>query len=179
MKYPILFASLLSVSTLLFAQARDAQHITPTTPNVTVVCPSGTCTKQTVNNDGKTVITMQPVIQPKPSVTSVPVLTQNNNIHITVTGQGVAPLNTSSPAQAYALAKKAAIADAYRLIAEKVKGVRVDGEDLIKDMMIKKSTVRTAVNAMLRNTTIVQTTFKDGLCEVEMEITLLRSELPR
>lgn len=179
MKYPLLLTSLLAFSTFAHAEVRDAKHINSAKPNVTVVCPSGTCTKQTIQDNSNTVITMQPVIQQKPSVTAPPLLTQNNNIHISVVGQGVAPLNTSSPAQAYALAKKAAIADAYRLIAEKVKGVRVDGEDLIKDMMIKKSTVRTAVMAMLRNTNIVNTTFKDGLCEVEMEITLLRSELPR
>jgi hypothetical protein len=104
------------------------------------------------------------------------VLSENHNVRISVSGQGVAPMNTSSPAQAYALAKRAAVADAYRLIAEKVKGVRIDGEDLIKDMMVKRSTVRTSVQAMVRNANIVETTFKDGLCEVEMEITLSHSQ---
>lgn len=94
---------------------------------------------------------------------------QNQKIRISVVGQGVAPMHTASPAQAYALAKRAALADAYRLIAEKVKGVRVDGQDLIKNMMVKRSTVRTSVNAMVKNATIVETSFKDGLCEVEME----------
>jgi len=97
-------------------------------------------------------------------------LQKNKSLLISVVGQGVAPVNTSSPAQAYALAKRAAVADAYRLIAEKVKGVRVDGQDLIKNMMVKRSTVRTSVQAMVRNANIVETTFKEGLCEVEMEI---------
>ena len=101
------------------------------------------------------------------------------NLIISVVGQGVAPVNTSSPAQAYALAKRAAVADAYRLIAEKVKGVRIDGQDLIKNMMVKRSTVRTSVQAMVRNANIVETTFKEGLCEVEMEITLSRSQFPQ
>ena len=104
------------------------------------------------------------------------VLSENHDVRISVSGQGVAPMNTSSPAQAYALAKRAAVADAYRLIAEKVKGVRIDGQDLIKDMMVKRSTVRTSVQAMVRNANIVETTFKDGLCEVEMEVTLSRSQ---
>lgn len=95
---------------------------------------------------------------------------------ISVVGQGVAPMNTSSPAQAYALAKRAAVADAYRLIAEKVKGVRVDGKDLIQNMMVKRSSVRTSVEAMVRNANIVETTFKEGLCEVEMEIALSYSQ---
>ncbi|MEA1892358.1 MAG: LPP20 family lipoprotein [Campylobacterota bacterium] len=101
-----------------------------------------------------------------------PVLREAQPLLISVVGQGVAPINTASPAQAYALAKRAAIADAYRLIAEKVKGVRVDGQDLIKNMMVKRSTVRTSVNAMVRNAKVVETTFKEGLCEVEMEIVL-------
>ena len=106
---------------------------------------------------------------------SEPVLTEKVDMHITVLGQGVAPMNSSSPAQAYAMAKRAAIADAYRLIAEKVKGVRVDGQDTIRNMMVKRSTVKTSVNAMVQNAKIVETNFKDGLCEVEMEITLSHS----
>ncbi len=104
------------------------------------------------------------------------VLTSQESVIISVVGQGVAPMNTISPAQAYALAKRAAVADAYRLIAEKVKGVRVDGQDVIKDMMVKRSTVRTSVQAMVRNSNIVETTYKEGLCEVEMEIILYYSQ---
>lgn len=104
------------------------------------------------------------------------VLRKNRSVHISVIGQGVAPMNTSSPAQAYALAKRAAIADAYRAIAEKVKGVRIDGQDTIKNMMVQRSTVRTSVQAMVRNADIVETTFKEGLCEVEMEILISHSD---
>lgn len=104
------------------------------------------------------------------------VLEKNNTIKVGALGQGVAPINTTSPAQAYALAKRAAIADAYRIIAEKVKGVRVEGEDTVSNMMIKRSTIRTTVNAMIRSASVVETTFKDGLCEVEMEITLSYSQ---
>ncbi|MCD6433827.1 MAG: LPP20 family lipoprotein [Sulfurimonas sp.] len=104
------------------------------------------------------------------------VLSTTSSVRISVVGQGVAPMNTSSPAQAYALAKRAATADAYRLIAEKVKGVRIDGQDLIKNMMVKRSIVRTSVQAMVRNANVVETTFKEGLCEVEMEILLSHSD---
>ncbi|MDD3060531.1 MAG: LPP20 family lipoprotein, partial [Sulfurimonas sp.] len=78
--------------------------------------------------------------------------------------------------QAYALAKRAATADAYRLLAEKVKGVRIDGQDLIKNMMVQRSTVRTTVQAMVKNANVVETTFKEGLCEVEMEIVLAHAQ---
>lgn len=101
-----------------------------------------------------------------------PVLKPHRTIIINVVGEGVAPENSTSPAQAYALAKRAAIADAYRLIAEKVQGVEIAGQDVVKNMMIKRSVVRTAVNAIVKNANIVETTFRDGLCEVEMEIKL-------
>ncbi|MDF1880160.1 LPP20 family lipoprotein [Sulfurimonas sp. MAG313] len=93
-------------------------------------------------------------------------------IRISVTGQGVAPTMTSSPAQAYALAKRAAIADAYRLLAEKLKGVRIEGSDKIKNMMVMRSEIRTFVDAVIAEAEIIETVFKDGLCEVEMELTL-------
>lgn len=93
-------------------------------------------------------------------------------IRINVVGQGVAPTMTSSPAQAYALAKRAAIADAYRLMAEKVKGVRIEGSDKIKNMMVMRSEVRTFVDAVIAEAEIVETVFKDGLCEVEMELSI-------
>lgn len=94
------------------------------------------------------------------------------NIRINAIGQGVAPTMTSSPAQAYALAKRAAIADAYRLLAEKVKGVRIEGSDKIKNMMVQRSEVRTFVNAIIAEAEIIETVFKDGLCEVEMELVI-------
>ena len=93
-------------------------------------------------------------------------------IRINVVGQGVAPTMTSSPAQAYALAKRAAIADAYRLLAEKVKGVRIEGSDKIKNMMVQRSEVRTFVDAVIAEAEVIETVFKDGLCEVEMELTI-------
>jgi hypothetical protein len=107
---------------------------------------------------------------------NTPVLKKNSLMRVAVIGQGVAPVNTSSPAQAYALAKRAAIADAYRLLAEKIKGVHVEGQDLIKNMMVKRSSVRTSVTAMIKNANAVETTFKEGLCEVEMEVTIAYSQ---
>ena len=121
-------------------------------------------------------IALENATKPAGAIDVEEVLQENETMHISVTGQGVAPMNTTSPAQAYALAKRAAIADAYRAIAEKVKGVRIDGQDLIKNMMVKRSTIRTSVKAMVRNANVVETTFKEGLCEVEMEIVISHSD---
>jgi len=106
-----------------------------------------------------------------------PILKAENELVITVTGQGVAPSVTSSPAQAYALAKRAAMADGYRQIAERVKGVQVEGQDTIKNMMLQQSSTKTSVEAIVRGANLMNTTFKEGLCEVEMEIALSYSRV--
>ncbi len=168
MKYTLLLVALISASSLMAEDIVMAQDtgLHESTKNITVVCPE--CTKV------ETIREVAAPVEPEPIVQEV--LTQERDIRISVTGQGVAPMNTSSPAQAYALAKRAATADAYRLIAEKVKGVRIEGQDLIKNMMVQRSTVRTSVNAMVRNANVVETTFKEGLCEIEMEILISHSQ---
>lgn len=98
------------------------------------------------------------------------VLTKDNVLIFKVVGQGVSPVNTISPAQAKALAKRAAIADAYRQLAEKIAGVKIEGRDKIVNMVTKKSLVRTCVNALIKNATIIDSRTKNGLYEVEMEI---------
>jgi hypothetical protein len=152
MKYSLVLATLLGISTVLSAaEVEDIEQAIPL-----VDSPVQSSVKQISYQEE--------------------VLKEDYDMHISVLGQGVSPMNTTSPAQAFALAKRAAIADGYRLIAEKVAGVRVDGQDVIKNMMVKRSTVRTAVNAMVRNANIVETSFKDGLCEVEMEIIISHSQ---
>jgi hypothetical protein len=155
MKFSLLLAALLSV-TLYAVDTVQEDDVQVYEPIQTANCESGDCMQDTELG----------------SVDGSLLSESSSNLLISVTGQGVAPMNTTSPAQAYALAKRAATADAYRLIAEKVKGVRIDGQDLIKNMMVQRSTVRTSVNAMVRNASVVETTFKEGLCEVEMEIHL-------
>ena len=103
-------------------------------------------------------------------------LRPNSPLRITVTGMGVAPTFTTSPAQAYAMAKRSATVEGYRLIAERVNGVKIQGQDTIQNMMVKRSTIRTGVSAMIRNAQVVETTFKDGMCEVEMEVVLNHSQ---
>lgn len=106
-----------------------------------------------------------------------PSLGASQELVITVFGQGVAPTVTASPAQAYALAKRAALADGYRQIAERIKGVHIEGQDSVKNMMLQRSSVRTSVDAMVRGANVMDTTFKDGLCEVELEIVISYSQL--
>jgi len=166
MKFSLILVALLSSAA--FSATIQTAQVPAQASTINVVCPTGTCVNPATVQKVEVVNPMPSYIQePKQDVLSV-----DSSLRIDVVGQGVAPVNTASPAQAYALAKRAATADAYRLIAEKVKGVRIEGDDLIKNMMVQRSTVRTTVRAMVRNANIVETTFKDGLCEVEMEIVL-------
>ncbi|MDH4944924.1 LPP20 family lipoprotein [Sulfurimonas sp. C5] len=167
MKYSLVLLALLSLNAFSSDEAQKPVKVVTTPSEMTINVNYPTVEQQSA-------APVQEVTKSEDTAEAEdePVLEANKNMIISVVGQGVAPMNTASPAQAYALAKRAAVADAYRLIAEKVKGVRVDGQDLIKNMMVKRSTVRTSVQAMVRNANIVETNFKEGLCEVEMELTL-------
>jgi hypothetical protein len=101
-----------------------------------------------------------------------PMLKPSNIITVRAIGMGVAPENTISPAHAIVLAKRAAIADAYRQLGEKMYGLKINAKDTVKDAMIKSTTIRTKVNGMIRNAEIVETIMQDGLCQVEMEVRL-------
>ena len=101
-----------------------------------------------------------------------PILRPTNILTIRAIGMGVAPEVTISPAQALVLAKRAAIADAYRQLGEKMYGIRINAKDTIKDAVVKNSTVRTEITGIIRNAEIQETMYKDGLCQVEMEVKL-------
>lgn len=165
MKYNILFIALLSVSSLFAQEVQivDSQVVEQTSAELEKAKKEAQLAKCKIDESDK----------------EAEILKFNDTIRISVMGQGVAPMNTNSPAQAYAMAKRAAIADSYRAIAEKIKGVRIDGQDLIKNMMVKRSVIRTSVQAMVRNANIVETTYKEGLCEVEMEIVISHSDFPQ
>lgn len=101
-----------------------------------------------------------------------PILQPTNVITIRSIGMGVAPENSISPAQAMVLAKRAAIADGYRQLGEKMYGIRLNAKDTVKDAVIQNTTIRTQVHAIIRNAELIETVFKDGLCQVEMEVKL-------
>ncbi|VEJ54698.1 Putative lipoprotein required for motility [Campylobacter insulaenigrae] len=94
----------------------------------------------------------------------------DNDLTFTAVGEGIAPLNTVSVGQALALAKRAAITDAYRQLASKLYGVRVNGKDTVKDAMLKSSTITAQVNGLIKNASVVDQDFKDGLYRVNVEL---------
>lgn len=101
-----------------------------------------------------------------------PILTPDNTIELSAVGMGVAPESTISPSQALALAKRAAIIDAYRQIGEKMYGIRLNAQDTVRDMVLINSVVKTKVEALIKNAEIIETVYKDGLCQITMELKL-------
>ena len=89
-----------------------------------------------------------------------------------VYGEGIAPMNTISPAQAIALAKRAAVTDAYRQLGEKLYGIRVNAKETVKDAALKDSRIVTQVNGLVKNATITDNKYKDGLYTVRMVLTM-------
>ncbi|WP_104748259.1 LPP20 family lipoprotein [Helicobacter cetorum] len=116
----------------------------------------------------------QPMVRNNPTnaIPNTPMLTPNNVIELSAVGMGVAPESTISPSQALALAKRAAIVDGYRQLGEKMYGIRVNAQDTVKDMILQNSVIKTKVNALIRNAEITETIYKDGLCQVSMELKL-------
>ena len=93
-----------------------------------------------------------------------------SELSFTAVGEGIAPLNTVSTAQALALAKRAAITDAYRQLASKLYGVKVNGKDTVKDAMLRSSTITAQVNGLIKNASIIDENFNQGLYRVNLEL---------
>lgn len=93
-----------------------------------------------------------------------------SQISFYATGEGIAPLNTVSHAQSLTLAKRAAMADAYSQLAGKLYGVKINAEDTVRDAMLKDSSITTKVQGLVKNATITEEGFKNGLYTVKMKL---------
>lgn len=97
-----------------------------------------------------------------------------NNNTIQVTGMGVAnPSMARTPAHAAMIARRAAIADGYRQLAEALNGVQVDAETTIEQMMLTSDIVKTRVSAVIKGAQIIsEGELSGGGYSVTMEIPL-------
>lgn len=92
---------------------------------------------------------------------------------VTVKGLGFPPDGIFRPEQAKQLAKRAALADAYRQLAEVVNGVKVTGETTVNQMTLVSDVVRTKVEAVIKGAqSVSEKETSDGGYEVILQMPL-------
>ena len=89
-------------------------------------------------------------------------------------GDGVAPKDAISPAQARVRAKRAAIDEAYGRLLEAVKEIRVSAESLTRNFVNENRVVRTKVQGFVKHAEIEKLKhFEDGSFQVMMKMPLV------
>lgn len=90
---------------------------------------------------------------------------------ITVEGTGVTPVTAYNSVQARMMARRAAIVDAYRQLAEQIKGVNVDATTTVQNMMMTNDTVTTKVSALVQGSRILdEKVLPEGGYSVRMQV---------
>ena len=99
--------------------------------------------------------------------------TKGADADITATGVG---LPREEGSRGAALARRAAIVDAYRYLAEAIQGVQVDADTLMQDLVVQSDTVKTQVSALVKGARIVEEHVNaDGSYSVTMSIPMFGS----
>ncbi len=88
-------------------------------------------------------------------------------------GAGVAPATARSAAQARIMARRAALVDAYRQLAEQVKGVQIDATTTVEQAAVTNDTVNMKVSAFIQGARIVsEKQLNDGTYTVTLQAPL-------
>ena len=93
---------------------------------------------------------------------------------VRATGIGAGKANVPKSSGVYrAQAKRAAMMDAQRNLAENVKGVHVTADSTMEDLSLQSDVVRTRVDAIIKGMNEVSSQYyEDGTCEVVLEMPL-------
>ncbi|MFC1601481.1 LPP20 family lipoprotein [Candidatus Sumerlaeota bacterium] len=99
---------------------------------------------------------------------------------LTATGDGAPPARATSAAQRRLLAKRAAITEARRNLAEKLVGVNITSRTTVKDFMTEDDTIRSSCNAFIAAATVNAVENADGsyTATVTVDLNGLRSAFP-
>lgn len=92
---------------------------------------------------------------------------------ITAVGIGAPPAQPANPAQARAMAERAAQVVAYRNLLEAVKGVRVDSTTTVENFIVTSDLIKTQVNGIIQGAMIMDKKYmSDGSVEVTVGMKL-------
>ncbi len=92
-------------------------------------------------------------------------------------GVGVPPAAAHSQAQAYAMARRAAVVDAYRNLLEAVGQVRVEAATTVKNFAVESDVVRTRISGLVQGARVVsEQALADGSCQVTLEVWLFGAD---
>ena len=87
-------------------------------------------------------------------------------------GFGLLPAYAVSEAHARLMARRAAIADAQRNLAEQIAGVQVDSETTVQNLQVASDVVKTRVSALIKGAKIISESAEDGAYHVVMALPL-------
>jgi hypothetical protein len=92
---------------------------------------------------------------------------------ISAVGIGAPPAQPANPAQARAMAERAAQVVAYRNLLEAVKGIRVDSTTTVENFIVTSDLVKTQVNGIIQGAMITDKKYmSDGSVEVTVGMKL-------
>jgi len=106
------------------------------------------------------------------NISQTPGLVNNCIITVEASGVGVAPASSISPAQATAMARRASIIDGYKALSEKLYGIKINGRETVKEMVLQNSTLRTKIAGIIRGAVIEEESYKNGMYRVVMSLKL-------
>lgn len=96
---------------------------------------------------------------------------------VTAIGTGVRPNNIASEAQGTILARRAAIVDGYRALAEQIYGVQVDSNTTVEQLMVVEDKTKTAVSGLIKNAKILkEEQLPNGAYQVMLSVNLFGSQ---
>lgn len=85
------------------------------------------------------------------------------------------PAQDIDAAQNKALAIRAAKADAYRKLAETIKGLQINATTTVRDFVTESDDIRASMDELIKGVRLGEPTcFEDGVCEVPAEVTVER-----
>lgn len=94
----------------------------------------------------------------------------NDNM-IVVVGRGFSPSDVDNIYSARSVARRAAVADGYRMLAEQIKGVRVTAETTVESLILSGDIIELNVAAVIRGAKILSEDYDEyGACTVTLGV---------